>query len=438
MRVVYVDPFAGVSGDMLLGALVDAGWSFEALEALARRLDLPGVKLRRRTVLRNGLRGTLVEVVSPESGSAAPHHAHRGLGDLLALIARAGLPEATASRAEQVLRRLAEVEAQIHSTTVDAVHFHEVGAVDTLVDVVGTLAGFAALGAERIVAGSLPVGRGAIQTAHGRLPVPPPAVAALTVGLPTHGVDIEGELVTPTGAALLATLVDAWGVQPPMIVERVGYGAGQREFPVANLLRLFVGQAADSGPDTVVLLETNIDDMNPELYEHVAARRFALGALDVWTTPIGMKRGRPAVQLSVLAPPDRAEALLDTIFAETTTFGVRRQEVRRDRLERRSVEVETAHGRVTVKLGLRRGRAITASPEYASCRAVAERTGVPLRRVYAEAQAAAADLLSRPPAAEHAPAEATRPRATPGDAITSPGAGDRALDVPGGERGADA
>jgi len=404
MRVAYFDPFAGASGDMLLGALVDSGWPLGRLREVVGRLDLGPVEITAEPVTRQGLRGTLVRVRTAETeaaagravGQAAPALPHRGLADLLRIVAAARLPVPVETRVERVLRRLAEAEAAVHGMPVESVHFHEVGAVDTVVDIVGVVAGLAELEVERVACGPLPVGRGFVRAAHGWLPVPPPAVAALTRGVPTRGVDVEGELVTPTGAALLTALADDWGPQPAMIADAVGYGAGQRDFPIPNLLRLFLGRTTDAGQESLTLLETNIDDMNPELYEHVSARLFEAGAVDVWTAPITMKKGRPATLLSVLGPPAAVAALTDVLFAETTTFGVRQQELRRDRLDRHLADVWTEFGPIRVKFGYRHGRLVTASPEYESCRTAANRTGAPLKDVFDAARRAADAHLAAP------------------------------------------
>jgi uncharacterized protein (TIGR00299 family) protein len=335
MRIAYFDCPSGASGDMVLGALVDAGCELGALEAALASLGVEGWRLEARAVERGGLRGTHLVVRTD------PARRFHTLDDMLRPIARSTLPDAVKTRARAVLQRLAEAEARVHQVPVDAVHFHEVGDLDTLVDVVGSVAGLDALGVDRVHVSPLPIGGGTVQTAHGRLPVPAPATAELLRGFPVYDNGVAAELVTPTGAAILTTLGTP-GRLPAMTLERIGWGAGTRELPVPNLLRVLVGQTAPGDPEpgeveTLVSVETTIDDMSPQLYEPLVERLLAAGALDVYLTPVVMKRSRPGTVLTALAPPELADRLAEVLFRETTTIGVRWSEIRRRRLPRELV-----------------------------------------------------------------------------------------------------
>jgi len=381
--IAYLDCFSGLSGDMLLGALVDAGLSLDELRADLSHLSLPGYEISAERVSKRGISGTRVSVRAEAS------HEHRGLSDITAIIARAELPREVAARAVAVFTRLAEAEAAVHGHSVEEVHFHEVGAVDAIVDIVGALCGLRRLNVGKLYVSPLPLGGGWVESAHGRLPVPAPATSLLLKGVPTYGGPVEAELVTPTGAAIVATLADGFGSMPPMTLRAVGWGAGAADLPHPNLVRLFLGDAAEQpGRQYLVMLETNVDDMNPEFFDHVMERLFTAGALDVFYTPILMKKSRPAVLVSVLADPERADQLADILFRETSTFGVRRREVLRQCLDREWREVDTPYGTVRVKIGLLGGEEVSAAPEYEDCRRLAGERGVPVMEVYQAAQAA--------------------------------------------------
>jgi len=391
MRIAYLDCFSGVSGNMLLGALIDCGLGRADLEAALSGLPLEGWKLKCERARRGPIDCTLVEV---EVGAPQPE---RGLVEISELLRRSSLDARVVEAAEGIFRRLAEAEAAVHGMPVESVRFHEVGAVDAVVDIVGAVAGFHLLGIERAACSPLPLGGGWVETAHGKLPVPAPATVKLLEGVPTYGGDGQTELVTPTGAALVTGLCAAFGPMPPMTVRRVGYGAGSRDLPHPNCLRMFVGEAAEApgvaAPESLLLLETNLDDMNPELYGHVMERLFEAGALDVFITPIIMKKTRPASLLTVLAARDKQAELLRILFRETTTFGVRAREVTRYCLEREWVTVDTPYGRVRVKVARLAGQVVTASPEHEDCKRLARETGVPLKDIYDRARAAAAEML---------------------------------------------
>ena len=418
-RIAYLDCPSGVSGDMLLGALLDAGLDADALHAVLATLPLPSdsYTLTAAPVRRGALGATQARVEL-----ARREHAHRHLSDVLDIIARGGVPSAVKDRASAVFRRLAAAEAHVHRLDLEEVHFHEVGAGDAIVDIVGVCAGLHLLGVDRLYCSPLPLGRGHVQTEHGLLPLPAPAVLEILAGAdaPTVPHAAALELVTPTGAALVAEL--ARFAQPAMRLERVGYGAGTRAEPAPNLLRLWLGrphpptpfpswgegeQRASSplprtgrgvggeGPgsiETLVVLEANIDDMPAELFGYAVERLFAAGALDAWCSPLLMKKGRPAAMLSALCRPDDRAAVLDALLRETSTFGVRGYEVTRHAAARETREVETPYGVVRVKLKLLDGVVAGLAPEYEDCRRVAAEQGIALPLVYAAALAAAAPL----------------------------------------------
>ncbi len=383
MRIAVVEPFAGASGDMLLGALVDVGVAVETLRAGLAQLGVAGWTLDAVTVIRRGLRATQVQVgVDPATRLA--HYA-----DVEWVITASGLAERVKADSLRVFQRIFDAEARVHGATRETVHLHEMGNLDTLIDIVGAVVGLHALGVERVFCGPLPSGRGTIRTAHGLLPVPGPAVMELLKGAPVRYVDVEGEMVTPTGAAILTTVAEG-AAFPPMTVQATGYGAGTRDFPFANVLRLVVGetQAAGLTAERVSVLETQIDDMSPEWYDYAARRLFDAGALDVYLTPIQMKKGRPGTLLTVVCRPDQAEALSALVLTETMTLGVRRQDLERLCLPRELVTVETRFGPLAAKVAhLPDGRRRVA-PEYESCRRAAEAHGVPLWEVYRAVEAA--------------------------------------------------
>jgi len=379
-RIAYIDCFAGASGDMLLGALLDAGWPLADLQAVVDALGLDGVTVGAAPMVKHGLAGTHLTLDAPDAQPL------RHPADLLALIERAALPEEVRRRAAAVIAALAEVEARVHGIPVEKVHFHEVGAVDTLVDIVGVIAGLHALGVTRVVSAPVPWSHGTIRIAHGRFPVPPPAVATLLEGVPVRGVDVEGELVTPTGAALLTGLAESFGLMPAMTVARVAYGAGTRDWPDRpNMLRLVLG---DSGPvsdiqaETLTVLACNLDDMIAQWYGPLVETALQAGALDVWLTPAHMKKGRPAVIVEVLCRPADAPALRELLFRQTTTLGLREYAVTRWALPRAWRSVETPFGPVRVKTGTLPGGGEKIAPEHDDCAARAAEHGVSVREVW--------------------------------------------------------
>ena len=386
-RIAYLDCASGISGDMTLGALVDAGVDLGELNRAIESLGLPGCRLAAAEVKKRGFRATQVTV------EHEPEHAHRHLHHILKIIDAGRLSERQKDLARRIFTRLAEAEAKVHGTTVEKVHFHEVGAVDSIADIVGAAVGFDLLGAERIVASPVPVGSGRIRIAHGDCSVPAPATAELLRGIPLAESRVLGELTTPTGAAILATLVESFGPPPAMTIERIGCGAGQKDFDEQpNLLRLLVGRAESDGgaatTDRVCVLETNLDDTSGEIIGYCVGRLWEAGALDVYTTAIQMKKDRPGVTLSVLCRPADAAAIEAILFEETTTLGVRRWMADRHVLARETVRVETPWGPIEGKLGRLADGTARFAPEYESCRRAAAEHRVPLRAVYEAAQAA--------------------------------------------------
>jgi hypothetical protein len=381
VRAVHFDCFSGTSGDMTLGALIDAGVDAAAIRAGIDSLGLP-VRLEVERVRKGGFAATQVRVEAPEE------HVHRHLPDVEEILNRGRLTPSQRDLALRIFRRLAEAEAAAHGIAVEKVHFHEVGALDSIADIAGAAIGLDLLGAQRVTSRSVPTGSGTVKCAHGLMPVPAPATAALLKGVPLAATPVKGELTTPTGAAILVEVVQEWVEQPVMTVERIGYGAGQRDLlEQPNVLRLFVGTVPDrvnlAERDQVWMLETNLDDVPAEVVGYCFEQLFAAGALDVFSTPVQMKKNRPGIVLSVLAPEGAVAALEAVLFRETETFGVRRYPVQRAKLQREAVTVQTAWGAVRGKRGWREGGPAVFTPEYEDCARVARQHGVALREVYA-------------------------------------------------------
>ncbi len=374
MKIAYLDCASGISGDMTLGALVDAGVDLEALNAGIQTLGLPNVRLVAQQVKKKGFRATQITV------EHEPQHQHRHLHHITAIIDASSITPKQKDLAHRIFRRLAEAEAKVHNSTIEKVHFHEVGAVDSIADIVATAIGWDLLGAERLVCSSVPTGGGFIEIAHGRCAVPAPATAELLRGVPLAESNVASELTTPTGAAILGTLVDQYGPLPAMTIDRIGYGAGQRDLAEqANLLRLLVGSASDEpATERLWVVETNLDDTSGELVGHAISLLWQAGALDVYTTAIQMKKNRPGITLSALCPAESIGALEAILFRETSTLGVRRWPVERRKLRRERHIVETAFGPVSGMLAWVDDRTARFSPEYEACRQLAEQRGVPL------------------------------------------------------------
>ena len=379
MRTLYFDCFAGASGDMILGALVGLGIDQGALKEQLSLLGVSGYSIDFEIVDRSGISATRALV------STANEHAHRHLSDILKIINESRLSESVKDRAASIFSRLGEAEARIHNVPIERIHFHEVGALDAIIDVVGACIGFELLGVERFACSELHVGSGMVEMAHGRFPVPPPAVAELLKDVPVYSSDIKGELVTPTGAAIISTVCHEFVPLPLMKIERTGYGAGKREYQsFPNVLRLMIGDDASdeaASDERLLVIETNIDDMSPQIYGYVMEQAFALGALDCYFTAVQMKKNRPGQLISILCRAQELDALCELLLRETTTLGLRFYEVSRRALARETVRVETEFGAIDVKVARLNGRAVKEMPEYEQCRAAAQKANVTLQMV---------------------------------------------------------
>jgi uncharacterized protein (TIGR00299 family) protein len=383
VRVGYFDCFSGIAGDMTMAALVDAGVDRRAIQEAVASLGLP-CELSFETVKRGGFRATYAKVVTPEE------HAHRHWHHIEAIIDRSILSARQKDLAKRIFMKLGEAEARVHGVDLSKIHFHEVGAVDSIVDIVGSAVGLDLLGVDRFEASHVPPGRGWVKAAHGRMPLPAPATAEILRGIPLAESMVDGEMTTPTGAAILATVVERFTSFPALTIESIGLGAGTREVPEqANIVRLFVGTASlPAASDRIWVLETNLDDLPGEVVGYTMTRLMEKGALDAFVTPIQMKKNRPGVMVSVLCDEPGIPALEDVLFRETATLGIRRYPVSRHKLKRQSIEVETPFGAIKGKLGWLGERPPTFSPEFDDCARIAATQSIPLREVYDAAHAA--------------------------------------------------
>jgi len=392
MVIAYFDCFAGISGDMALGALLDAGAPFDELLDGLKTMPLSGWELEVKRVRKNAISATSVNVVITEN------QPERRLSDIERVINASQLPDSVKEQSLEIFHLIAQAEAKVHGISFDEVHFHEIGAVDSVIDIVGVVDALHLLGVQAVYASSLPFSRGWVKMAHGELPVPAPATMELLCGIPTYPLDIEAELVTPTGAALLKALAKSFGAPPPFTPQKVGYGAGKMDLPFPNVLRVIVGEMSSSvnlERERLTVVETNLDDMTGELVGFVIERLFEVGVRDVWLTPAQMKKNRPAVVLSVLCDSKSLPKALQILLRETTTLGVRVQEVERLCLPREFVEVETTYGVVKVKVAKLGNEIVNISPEYEDCRRIALKRKVPLKEVMAAAISAARQKLGR-------------------------------------------
>ncbi|HUI07197.1 MAG TPA: nickel pincer cofactor biosynthesis protein LarC [Verrucomicrobiae bacterium] len=403
MKLLYLDCFSGISGDMFLGALLDLGVSEDKLRGELTKLKLSGFTISTRRVVKQNVSATKFDVIEEPRHSAVrgtgATRSHRGYTEIVAMIEDSGLSDTVKRRALSLFKRVGEAEAKIHGIPLEKVHFHEVGAVDSIVDIVGASIAVDALGVDEIQASPPRLGSGFVDTAHGRLPVPVPATLELLRGIPTQGGSDPAELVTPTGAALLAEFCTTFGPLPPMSVEKIGYGAGSRDLERApNVLRAVVGEASirlrpagrdydgqeSEETDTIGVIETNIDDMNPQLFGDVLERVLAAGALDAFLTPVQMKKNRPGTLLTVLCERNDVDRLAELLLTHTTSFGVRTHEAQRRKLSREIVKVVTRFGEIEVKIGRLGDRIVSRTPEYESCKQAASKAGVSVKEVYEE------------------------------------------------------
>ena len=414
MRVLYFDCFSGISGDMAVGALVDAGLPLAELQRALGGLLPPGAHIHADRVLRAGISATKFSVHEhahagggPQhvggsdqhvegphhqhvGGSGEHHHPHRSLSEIFSLIDRASLPTSARDRAKAMFQKLAEAEASIHRMPIEKVHLHEVGALDSIVDIVGIAFAMEWVGANRVSSSALNVGGGMVHSAHGNFPVPAPATMKLLGSAPVYSGAIQKELVTPTGALIVTTYASDFGPIPPMSVDRIGYGAGDRDEPgTPNVLRVLIGEAAEQvRGDRVAVVECEIDDMNPQIFGVVMDRLYAAGALEVFYVPVQMKKNRPGTLLTAIVPPERRPAVAEVIFRETTTIGLRYSEVDRECLQREIVAIETPIGSVRFKVASRNGRMMNAVPEFDDCASLAASNNLSVKEVQAMAIAA--------------------------------------------------
>jgi hypothetical protein len=396
MNIAYFDCFAGASGDMILGALLDAGLSLETLRAEIAKLGLDHYGVSVEKVVKKGMGGSQAVVSVDEDHH---HHHHRHLHHIEAIIGGSDLDDRVKRDSIHIFHRLAEAEAKVHRTSVEKIHFHEVGAMDAIIDVVGAAAGFAALGIEEIHCSPLHVGSGTVECAHGTLPVPAPATMELIRGIPIYSTGVAGELLTPTGAAILTTLATGFGPLPAMTVEKIGYGAGTSEPAIPNLLRLCLGRTVDEtggyDAEQMAVIETSIDDMSPQIYEHLMERALDMGAMDIFLSPLQMKKNRPGTLVTIICTPDRVAEFSDLLIRETTTIGLRWRVENRIKAKRSFEGIDTEYGLVKLKIARKGETMINLTPEYDDCKRLAREKNVPLKSVISAAWASAAAIYGK-------------------------------------------
>jgi uncharacterized protein (TIGR00299 family) protein len=390
MNILYFDCFSGISGDMVLGALIDAGLDASELEKELGKLSLEDWHLDISKVSKHGLAGTQVKVIVEDKIT------ERKVSEILNIVEKSSLPQQIIKDSIAILKRIGDAESKIHGRPAADLHLHELGGTDTIIDVVGAVIGLNLLKIDKVYSSPVHVGKGFVSCAHGLLPVPAPATMELLTqaNTPIFGKDIEAELTTPTGAAILTYLTSSFGSLPPLDIDSIGYGAGEKDLPIPNLLRVLIGYQntiitqENYIQESCTSIEANIDDMNPELYSYLMDRLFSIGALDVYMIPIYMKKNRPGILLGTISEKDIVENIVDLLLKETTTLGVRIHEMKRCILPREEIQVSTKYGDVKVKIAKISGRITNISPEYESCRVLAENSGVSLKEVYQEASSA--------------------------------------------------
>ncbi len=382
MRIAYFDCFSGASGDMILGSLIDAGLSPFRLREELKKLRIPNIHLRVKRVLKGGISAT--QVVIEGRNEKKPH---RNLEEMIRMIDRSSIEFEAKEKSKKIFQRIASVEAKIHQKPIDDIHFHEIGGLDSIVDIVGTVVGLRRMGIDEIYVSKVNVGTGFVRCEHGILPVPAPATLALMEGKPIYSTGVETELLTPTGAALLTSLGSRFGPMPVMRVERIGYGAGRSDLPHPNLLRLIVGTSTTtSRNERMVVVETNIDDMNPQFYDYVMEKLFDMKAREVFLTPVLMKKSRPATLLTVICLPENLPSVTEFLLRETTTLGLRWHEEERAIADREILTLQTQHGKIRFKIARWEGSVVNLSPEYEDCKKIALKRKVPIKDVFEEAK----------------------------------------------------
>lgn len=395
MRIAYFDCFSGISGDMFVGALLDAGLKIEILEKELNKLNLSGYQLEVNKVLKKGISASQFKVKIQEKG------VERRFKDILNILEESKLDQEIKNEVKKIFFKIAEAESKIHQEDIEKIHFHEIGGLDSIIDISSAVIGIKALEIKEIYSSPLPLGKGFVKCAHGILPLPAPATLELLKNIPTYSGGMESEMVTPTGAAIISTLTKDFGERPLMKIEKIGYGAGEREFSIPNLLRVSIGEKILSDRDLMdgyihdeaLLIETNIDDMNPEFYDYIMDKLFSQGALDVFLTPIQMKKNRPAQMFSIIVYEQNLKEILKVLFSESTTLGVRIKEVKRLKLTQQNFITETKYGKIKVKVGIFKEDIKTIAPEYQDCQKIAQQYQVPLKEVYEEAKKVAYDKL---------------------------------------------
>lgn len=389
MKIAYFDCFSGISGDMILGALIDAGLDIQDIESELAKLKISGYNLKTQRVVKKGISGTkfIVEIIE--------QNIERKLKDIVEIVDQSDLSEDIKDLSKKIFKELATVEAKIHNKNIEEIHFHEIGGLDSIIDIIGSVIGIKKLGIEAIYSSKIHIGTGFVECQHGLIPVPAPATLELLKETSIFSTGIDAELTTPTGAAILKTLSSSFGGMPEMKVKKIGYGAGSRELEIPNLLRVYVGETSEREyeKDEVILIETNIDNMNPEFFGYISEMLLTQGVLDVFMTPIFMKKNRPATMLSVLTTSDKLDKILSTIFTETTTLGVRIHRLERRKLTREIIKVKTRFGEIKVKVGKVGEMIKNIAPEYEGCKKIAVKQKIPLRDVYEEAKDSARKML---------------------------------------------
>ena len=381
LRTAYFDCYSGISGDMILGALIDLGVLEKNISKALKNIDLKGYKLQTKNVQRNGIVGTQIKVV--DNLKHKHSHPHRSFSDIKKLIEQSNLSSTVKINSIKIFEKIAKIEARIHKTTIGKVHFHEIGAVDSIVDIVGSVWAIESLELDKIYSSALNVGEGFVDCSHGRLPVPAPATLKLLKGIPAYSNGVKKELTTPTGAAIISFYAEKFQSLPKMTILKDGYGAGDRiASSIPNFLRVILGEMERKGLEKLVMIETNIDDMNPEIYDSVMESLFKSGAIDVYFSPILMKKNRPATKISVLSESFDREALSKILLTETSSFGVRLHEVDRIILDREIQRLKTSFGVIKIKIGRMEGKTVQASPEFEDCKNAARKNKLPVKNVY--------------------------------------------------------
>ena len=377
MKTAYFDCYSGISGDMILGALIDLGLDVNYLKKELGKLNISGYEIVVKKIEKNHIAGTDVEVIVMDIQK------HRSLIDIFDIIENSRLEKEIKKISKKIFRKLAEAEGKIHNIEIDKLHFHEVGAIDSIIDVVGAVIGFKRLQIENVFCSRLPLGEGFISCSHGIIPIPSPATVEILKNVPVYSANIKHEMVTPTGAAIITSIARHFGNMPVIKINCVGYGAGKTEMKHPNLLRVFLGELQNEyNFDFSTMIETNIDDLSPEVYGYLVEKLFDNGALDVFFTNIHMKKNRPGVKLSVISPMEDINNLVNIIFTETSTFGIRVYETKRMKLSSEKQKVKTKYGEVTVKIGKLKNKIMSVSPEYEDCKKIAEKHNIPLKKVY--------------------------------------------------------